>query len=653
MTSTVCNFDDFSKRIEMSSSKRLQERLRREEQETAHVFQDFIETFQNVQVAQTKAFVRSGILYSKDNDAEKSGQMYNPKPFIKTTKSNDINSARECATILKPANLERSKKVEKQKSNLEQLKDELKQRHSEKGERARRKEDLEQSATCANYLETGDPNSTNLFITNLNSKVTESHLLTEFGAYGPLASVKIMWPRGDEKFRISNCGFVAFMSRNDAERALKENKHRVDIRIGWGKSVEIPPHPIYIPDELLKLYLPPPLTGLPFNAQPPYPQWSVPADDKEFEDFLKACYVKVTVPLNKKIIMIIHRMVEFVVREGPMFEAFIMNKEIKNPDFTFLFDCQSPLHIYYRWKIYSILNGDAQKSWSMKPFRMFKHGSIWLPPVAPNYTEGMPDELFKDTRNSKKLSEGQIKRLISLIRNLTMNRAKISEAMVFCLNHKDALDDSLDIILESLVNSNTSPLHKVARLYLLSDVLTNAKSKRISVNLIEDNSKLIRVLNIMRNDCDLLKFESDRSSYMQRILKVINHWDICAVFTQSTIKEFEDIFPKEKTDLDEDTSSIDEPLDGANLLRRSLESDVGPEVITSLNFGDKDKENRKVEDEKLMAQYFIPSKWDTVDPEEVEAQAVSTEEIYYMEKEKQKESKRYKKNSIKKKNKHR
>ena len=43
-----------------------------------------------------------------------------------------------------------------------------------------------------------------------------------FGRYGPLASIKIMWPRSDEeKARGRNCGFVAFMNRKDGERALK------------------------------------------------------------------------------------------------------------------------------------------------------------------------------------------------------------------------------------------------------------------------------------------------------------------------------------------------------------------------------------------------------------------------------------------------
>lgn len=44
-----------------------------------------------------------------------------------------------------------------------------------------------------------------------------------FGKYGPLASVKVMWPRTEEeKARNRNCGFVAFMNRKDAERAMKK-----------------------------------------------------------------------------------------------------------------------------------------------------------------------------------------------------------------------------------------------------------------------------------------------------------------------------------------------------------------------------------------------------------------------------------------------
>lgn len=53
-------------------------------------------------------------------------------------------------------------------------------------------------------------------------QITEQQLMEIFGKFGPLASIKIMWPRSEEeKARQRNCGFVAFMSRKDGERALK------------------------------------------------------------------------------------------------------------------------------------------------------------------------------------------------------------------------------------------------------------------------------------------------------------------------------------------------------------------------------------------------------------------------------------------------
>lgn len=52
-------------------------------------------------------------------------------------------------------------------------------------------------------------------------QMTEVQLCEVFGRYGPLASIKIMWPRSEEeRARGRNCGFVAFMNRNDGERAL-------------------------------------------------------------------------------------------------------------------------------------------------------------------------------------------------------------------------------------------------------------------------------------------------------------------------------------------------------------------------------------------------------------------------------------------------
>lgn len=42
-----------------------------------------------------------------------------------------------------------------------------------------------------------DRATTNLYVGNLAAGTTEEHVLGLFGAFGPIASLKMMWPRHD------------------------------------------------------------------------------------------------------------------------------------------------------------------------------------------------------------------------------------------------------------------------------------------------------------------------------------------------------------------------------------------------------------------------------------------------------------------------
>lgn len=53
-------------------------------------------------------------------------------------------------------------------------------------------------------LDDGDPTTTNLFVGNIAPTVDEQTLMNEFVRFGPIASVKIMWPRTGEQF--GRCG---------------------------------------------------------------------------------------------------------------------------------------------------------------------------------------------------------------------------------------------------------------------------------------------------------------------------------------------------------------------------------------------------------------------------------------------------------------
>lgn len=207
------------------------------------------------------------------------------------------------------------------------------------------------------------------------------------------------------------------MSRADGERAmaalLGKDVAGHEMRMGWGKPVGLPLQPIYVPPALIKYITPPPQSGLPFNCQPQAhdaDRWGLasisnnnprpcdlPSDSKgkkRFYRMLKRAVIKVVIPADRSQLSLINRMVEFVVREGPIFEATIMNRELSNPQFKFLFENQSPEHIYYRWRLFSILQGDAKDKWSTNDFRMFKDGSVWRPPIPNIFTSGMPLELL-------------------------------------------------------------------------------------------------------------------------------------------------------------------------------------------------------------------------------------------------------------------
>ena len=57
-----------------------------------------------------------------------------------------------------------------------------------------------------------------------------------------------------------------------------------EMKLGWGKAVPIPPHPVYIPPSMLELTLPPPPSGLPFNAQAK-PSKSMPSSRSSYDKY--------------------------------------------------------------------------------------------------------------------------------------------------------------------------------------------------------------------------------------------------------------------------------------------------------------------------------------------------------------------------------
>ncbi|KAL8618876.1 hypothetical protein ACOMHN_000883 [Nucella lapillus] len=768
-------------------TKREQEELKkkRDEEATAAVYEEFVASFEDAQKGGlAKTWVKGGMVNPADKSQDSAGKDEKSRLYRPTSKVGDLTSKREGREEKKerrereresrfePASFpttgssSKKKKDEKKKSNLELFKEELKLIQEERQERHKMKKAIREDPTAPvsipvpteprpvrqgfDFLDMsipfskgsvpadpGDESTTNIYVGNINPKMTETQLCEVFGKYGPLASVKIMWPRTDEeRSRGRNCGFVAFMNRKDGERALNALRGKdiqgFEMKLGWGKAVPIPPHPIYIPPALAELTQPPPPSGLPFNAQLPKKKrdrgdksyGSVPpprqadrngrdreeksSDKKEeesedMEKTLAKAVVKVTIPTERAQLHMIHRMIEFVVREGPMFEAMIMNRELHNSQFRFLFDNQSSNHLYYRWKLFSILQGDSPFKWQTEEFRMFKGGSVWRPPPINPYTQGMPEELVDkevdfDTTlplfGGKKgsLTDSQRDRLEDMLRGLTPERIKVGEVMIWCLDHSEAAEEIVECISESLsilettlpkkwsvlISESLSILEtalpkKISRLYLVSDILYNSSAKVPNASFFRKcfQMKLKDIFKDVNVAYKGIEGRLKAEQFKQRVMACFRAWEDWAIYPLDFLINLQNIFlglvlTKQQNQVESpgeevvkspergftDSMALEDldgaPLDGGlmeskPLLQLPAEDLDGDEIGEDLDGLPLPQELKPMEVQPAPAPVALPSftrsKWETVDETELEAQAMTTSKWDTLEQESDEEEK--------------
>ncbi|TKS87681.1 U2 snRNP-associated SURP motif-containing protein 140 kDa [Collichthys lucidus] len=672
-------------------SKKEQDEIKKKEDEraAAEIYEEFLAAFEGGGEGKVKAFVRGGIANATKEEAaadEKKGKLYKPKSRFETQTTKSflpLETPPQFLALDKRHSLKKTTEKEKKKSNLELFKEELKQIQEERDERHKMKgrvsrfEPLSGAEGRRSFLDdcapgshdVGDPSTTNLYLGNINPQMNEEMLCQEFGRYGPLASVKIMWPRTDEeRARERNCGFVAFMNRRDAERALKNLNGKMimnfEMKLGWGKGVPIPPHPIYIPPSMMEHTLPPPPSGLPFNAQPRErlknpnaPLLPPPKNKEEFEKTLSQAIVKVVIPTERNLLSLIHRMIEFVVREGPMFEAMIMNREINNPMYRFLFENQSPAHVYYRWKLYSILQGEAPGKWRTDDFRMFKNGSLWRPPPLNPYLHGPyddGDEEEEEEEGSKKgcLKEEERDKLEEMLRGLTPRRGDIAEAMLFCLSHAEAAEEIVECVTESLSILKTPLPKKIARLYLVSDVLYNSSAKVSNASYYRKyfEAKLCQIFSDLNATYKAIQGHLQSENFKQRVMSCFRAWEDWAVYPDPFLIKLQNIFlglvnlaaekeppvviveaePAEDIDgapigeyvdgtplEDVDGVPIDAgPIDGAPIDGAPLDDLDGVPIKPM----EEDIDGIPLDQSKEATFKVAPSKWEAVDESELEAQ---------------------------------
>ncbi|CAL9229878.1 unnamed protein product [Arabidopsis halleri] len=572
------------------TQRRRRSQEKRAEDETARLYQEFVESFQGDNAAKT--FVRGGTINPNDKLKHDSQEDYLPCNFCTyvpsflppplASKGKEPENKRE---------EERSKERENGKTRnidhfMEELKQEQEMRERRNQDRENSRDHISDNTSSSRFdelpddfdptgrlgsLDDGDPQTTNLYVGNLSLKVDENFLLRTFGRFGPIASVKIMGPRTEEeKKRERHCGFVAFMNRADGQAAKDEMQgiivYEYELKIGWGKAASLPSQALpapppghmairskelrrfisthFVHDGCFCLYatLKVFICNLIFSGTSGPPITSVPNQNSELVLTPNVPDITVVSPEDEHLKHIIDTMALNVLDGGCAFEQAIMERGRGNPLFNFLFELGSKEHTYYVWRLYSFAQGDTLQRWRTEPYIMIAGSGRWIPPPlpatrSPESTSTYAAGKGRRTEAEQTLTDSQRDEFEDMLRALTLERSQIKEAMGFALDNADAAGEVVEVLTESLTLKETSIPTKVARLMLVSDILHNS-SARVK-NASAYRTKFEATLpDIMESFNDLYCSVTGRitaEALKERVLKVLQVWADWFLFSDAYI----------------------------------------------------------------------------------------------------------------------
>lgn len=411
-------------------------------------------------------------------------------------------------------------------------------------------DDLDPSGRPGSF-DDGDPQTTNLYVGNLSPQVDENFLLRTFGRFGPIASVKIMWPRTEEERRRQrNCGFVAFMNRPDAQAAKDEMQgvvvYEYELKIGWGKSVSLPSQALPAPPPGHMAIRSKEGATVILSGPSGPPVTTVPSQNSELVLTPNIPDITVIPPEDDHLHHVIDTMALYVLDGGCAFEQAIMERGRGNPLFNFLFELGSKEHTYYVWRLYSFAQGDTLQRWRTEPFIMITGSGRWVPPSLPTPKGSEQEKEAGSTYAAGKTRRMELERTLTdaqrdefedMLRALTLERSQIKEAMGFALDNADAAGEVVEVLTESLTLKETPIPTKVARLMLVSDILHNSSApvKNASAYRTKFEASLP---DIMESFNDLYRSITGRitaEALKERVLKVLQVWADWFLFSDAYV----------------------------------------------------------------------------------------------------------------------
>ena len=171
----------------------------------------------------------------------------------------------------------------------------------------------------------------------------------------------------------------------------------------------------------------------------------------------------------------------------------------KNEFKSFLVNYGYYEHLYYRWKLFSLLNKDYPHKWRIEPFLMYDDGPIFYPPILRSTLNKKLAENDNDSEEEKATIAGRVNRhekyytveerditvlskrnfnkFKKILKHLTVNQESISKAMLFCIINADCGYQIALTIVKS-INLHSRRFTKVlAYVSLVFDIMFNCAVK--------------------------------------------------------------------------------------------------------------------------------------------------------------------------------
>ena len=145
------------------------------------------------------------------------------------------------------------------------------------------------------------------------------------------------------------------------------------------------------------------------------------------------------------------------------------------------------------------------------------------------------------------LNYSQRERLERMLRNITPERHKIAEVMIFSIEHAESAEEICQCIKESLTNPKTPLPKKMGRLYIICDVLRNCTAKGMNAIGYRKQFKphlpaIFQEVHYAYQTACSESVGSTAESFKQRVMACFRAWDEWGIYPNEFLIRLQNIF---------------------------------------------------------------------------------------------------------------